>query len=148
MQFSERYEREGPFNTGAGGGTADYLVSSTEKTARLGMPVVAFRFLLTFFFFQFMMMFLMASLLLTYPLMMMFAPISPGTNLVSSTRIPVTRGCEKGSPTALLFSLSWTQFLVKTLYLLLCTAGVVAFQRRKQVFGESLFLPCTCLLHT
>eukprot|EP00977_Amphora_coffeiformis_P011084 scaffold2655_cov179-Amphora_coffeaeformis.AAC.17 len=27
VQFSERYERGGPFNTGAGGGTADYVVS-------------------------------------------------------------------------------------------------------------------------
>ena len=29
VQFSERYERGGPFNTGAGGGTADYVVSET-----------------------------------------------------------------------------------------------------------------------
>lgn len=26
VQFSERYEKGGPFNTGAGGGTADYCV--------------------------------------------------------------------------------------------------------------------------
>jgi Derlin-2/3 len=49
-QFSERYERGGPFNTGAGGGTADYM---------------------------FMMMFLMTVLLITYPLMNMLAPIAP-----------------------------------------------------------------------
>lgn len=49
-QFSERYERGGPFNTGAGGGTADYT---------------------------FMMMFLMTVMLLTYPLMQMLAPTFP-----------------------------------------------------------------------
>ena len=30
VQFSERYEKSGPFNTGAGGGTADYMVSRSS----------------------------------------------------------------------------------------------------------------------
>uniref|UniRef100_A0A7S2YDG2 Derlin n=1 Tax=Entomoneis paludosa TaxID=265537 RepID=A0A7S2YDG2_9STRA len=50
VQFSERYEKGGPFNTGAGGGTADYA---------------------------FMMMLLMTFTLLSYPLMMFVAPIPP-----------------------------------------------------------------------
>lgn len=50
VQFSERYEKGGPFNTGAGGGTADYC---------------------------FMLMFFVAITLLSYPLMIMIAPIPP-----------------------------------------------------------------------
>ena len=33
VQFSERYERGGPFNTGAGGGTADYVVREMNAVA-------------------------------------------------------------------------------------------------------------------
>ncbi|KAL7556976.1 hypothetical protein ACA910_018262 [Epithemia clementina (nom. ined.)] len=50
VQFSQRYEQMGPFNTGAGGGTADYC---------------------------FMLMILMVTVLVTYPLMLMVAPIPP-----------------------------------------------------------------------
>jgi Derlin-2/3 len=50
VQFSERYERGGPFNTGAGGGTADYV---------------------------FMMMILTALMLVTYPLALMVFPLPP-----------------------------------------------------------------------
>jgi Derlin-2/3 len=50
VQFSERYERGGPFNTGAGGGTADYI---------------------------FMMMILTALMLVTYPLALMVFPLPP-----------------------------------------------------------------------
>mmetsp|Transcript_13177 Transcript_13177/g.36440 ORF Transcript_13177/g.36440 Transcript_13177/m.36440 type:complete len:290 (-) Transcript_13177:135-1004(-) len=50
VQFSERYEKGGPFNTGAGGGTADYA---------------------------FMLMIMMGMTLLTYPIMLMVAPIPP-----------------------------------------------------------------------
>mmetsp|Transcript_9991 Transcript_9991/g.13188 ORF Transcript_9991/g.13188 Transcript_9991/m.13188 type:complete len:280 (+) Transcript_9991:163-1002(+) len=50
VQFSQRYEQGGPFNTGAGGGTADYC---------------------------FMIMVMMVFTLLSYPLTLMIAPIPP-----------------------------------------------------------------------
>lgn len=50
VQFSERYEKGGPFNTGAGGGTADYC---------------------------FMLMIMMVLTLLTYPLGLMISPLPP-----------------------------------------------------------------------
>lgn len=82
MQFSERYERGGPFNTGAGGGTADYTVrclryftiALEERLEASLSPHSVYIFALLF---QFMMMFLMGVMLLTYPLMMMIAPIAP-----------------------------------------------------------------------
>jgi Derlin-2/3 len=50
VQFSHQYEAGGPFNTGAGGGTADYL---------------------------FMLMFGCVMLLITYPIVSMIVPLPP-----------------------------------------------------------------------
>lgn len=55
VQFSERYEKSGPFNTGAGGGTADYIVSilyicCAERNINHYSPNYSFFFHISLFF--------------------------------------------------------------------------------------------------